>query len=256
MDVTLTILGSGTSHGIPMIGCDCAVCQSDNPRDKRTRSSALFSFNAHHLLIDAAPELRLQCLREDVRRVDAVFITHCHQDHIAGLDDLRIFTRGGRTLTVYSAPDALPRLRRSYDYAFEDDPSYPSAKPRLVAERVAEPFELFGAQVIPLPYWHGPTPVMGVRIGNIAYCTDCNAIPDETRALLTGLDVLILDGLRRTPHPTHFNLEQAVAEAKRIGARQTYFTHIAHELGHAATDAELPEGMALAYDGLRCVSRG
>jgi len=252
VEVTLTILGSGTSHGIPMIGCDCAVCRSDDPRDHRTRCSALFRFNGCHLLVDTAPELRLQCLREGVDRVDAIFCTHCHADHIAGLDDVRIFTKGGRTLTVYGAADTLARLRHVFDYAFNDDPGYPSHKPRLRTTAVVESFELAGTPIALLPYWHGPTQVVGLRIGPIAYCPDCSAIPPETRARLTGLDVLILDGLRRTPHPTHFNLEQAVAVAREIGARQTYFTHIAHELGHAATDAELPPGMALAYDGLTC----
>jgi phosphoribosyl 1,2-cyclic phosphate phosphodiesterase len=249
----LTILGSGTSHGIPMIACDCPVCTSADPRDRRTRTSALFSFDGHHVLIDTAPELRLQCLAQDVQRVHAILLTHAHADHVTGLDDVRRFNHVlGGPLDVYSAAAALARVQRMFDYAFCDDPDYPSAKPQLRAVAVTGPFMLFGRRVTPIPYQHGPTPVLGYRIGDIAYCPDCSFVPDESRTLLADLDVLVLDALRRRPHPTHFNLEQAVAEAQRIGARRTYFTHIAHELGHAATNAELPPGLELAYDGLVC----
>lgn len=257
MPLRITILGSGTSHGVPMIGCACPVCTSADSRDRRTRTSALFSFEGHHVLVDTSPELRLQCLANDVLRVDAVLITHAHADHIVGLDDLRRFNslRGG-PLEVYADEATLDRLRRMFAYAFQDQPDYPSAKPELLPRTISGPFELFGRQVVPIRYQHGPMPVLGFRIDGIAYCPDCSFMPDESRALLRGLDVLILDGLRRRPHPTHFNLEQAVVEARRIGARRTYFTHIAHELGHAATNAELPAGMELAYDGLVCKSDG
>ncbi len=255
MRVRLTILGSGTSHGVPMIGCDCAVCTSADPRDRRTRPSALFSFNDHQVLIDTGPELRVQCLAHNVRHVDAILLTHCHADHVAGLDDVRRFNWIQRCpLNVHADARTLSRLRQMFDYAFDDDRDYPSAKPDLRAVTIEGPFELFGAEIRPLPYLHGRLPVLGFRVGDIAYCPDCNFIPDETRPLLRDLDVLVLDGLRRRPHPTHFNLEQAVAEAQRIGARRTYLTHIAHELGHAATNAELPPGIELAYDGLVCES--
>jgi phosphoribosyl 1,2-cyclic phosphate phosphodiesterase len=249
----LTILGSGTSHGIPMIACTCPVCTSADPRDRRTRPSALFSYDGRHVLVDTAPELRLQCLACNVRRVDAILLTHAHADHVVGLDDVRRFNDlQGTPLDVYADAATLARVQTMFAYAFRDDPEYPSAKPRLRPVPIAGPFELFGRQVIPLRYFHGPTQVVGFRIGGIAYCPDCSALPDETRALLTDLDVLVLDALRKRPHPTHFNLEQAVAEALRIGARRTWFTHIAHELLHAETDAHLPPGMALAYDGLVC----
>jgi phosphoribosyl 1,2-cyclic phosphate phosphodiesterase len=274
----LTILGSGTSHGIPMIACDCAVCTSTDVRDKRTRTSALISFretasensNARidqrraktedpespplrHVLIDTAPELRLQCLANDVRHVDAILFTHTHADHVVGLDDVRRFTGfRGPALPIYGSPETLRRLQQMFDYAFTDDPDYPSAKPNLAGVPVTGPFELFGRTIMPIPYAHGPTQVLGYRIGTVAYCPDCSLIPEESLDLLAGLDVLVLDALRRRPHPTHFNLEQAVAAAQQIGARRTYFTHIAHELGHAATNAELPAGMELAYDGLVC----
>lgn len=247
----LTVLGSGTSHGIPMIACDCPVCTSADPRDRRTRPSVLFGWDDFRLLIDTAPELRLQCLACDVRRVDAVAYTHAHADHVTGLDDLRRFNwLQSAALPVLAAPDTLASVTRMFEYAFVDDPTYPSAKPRLLPRAITGPFELGTRTVTPIRYFHGREPVLGFRVGSIAYCPDVNLIPDESRALLADLDVLVLDALRRRPHPTHFNLEQAIAEAQRIGAARTYFTHIAHELGHAETNASLPPAMELAYDGL------
>ncbi|MCH8805099.1 MAG: MBL fold metallo-hydrolase [Planctomycetes bacterium] len=255
MSVRLTILGSGTSHGVPMIGCDCDVCTSDDPRDRRTRASALFSFDGHHVLIDTGPELRLQCLAHRVTRVNAILYTHHHADHVVGLDDVRRFNwLQGEAITIYGAPATLARLRTMFEYAFVHEPDYPSAKPDLETIAVDSPFELLGRRIIPIPYQHGRVSVLGYRVGDIAYCSDCSFIPDDSMNLLRDLDVLILGALRRRPHPTHFNLEQAVQWAGRIGARRTYFTHIAHELPHAATNAELPEGMELAYDGLVCES--
>lgn len=251
MSVTLTILGSGTSHGVPMIACDCAVCTSDDPRDRRSRCSALFSWPGASILIDTAPELRLQCVAHDIRRIDAVFYTHPHADHVVGLDDLRRFNwlQNG-PLPLYADAATLGRLRTMFGYAFADDPDYPSAKPRLAARTLTGPVEIAGQTVTPIRYLHGKLPVLGFRVGRIAYCPDCSFIPEEARAQLRDLDILVLDALRRRPHPTHFNLEQALHEASRIAARRTYFTHIAHELGHAATNAELPAGVELAYDGL------
>ena len=251
--VQLTLLGSGTSHGIPMIACDCPVCTSSDPRDRRTRTSAVFHFDEQALLIDTAPELRLQCVACDLRRVDAVAFTHAHADHIVGLDDVRRFNDAmPGPLRVYGSAATLQRIRTMFRYAFVEDPEYPSAKPRLDARCVTGRWTMGSHEVIPIPYWHGPTEVLGYRVGSIAYCPDCNAIPDSSRELLQDLDVLVLDALRRRPHPTHFNLEQAIAEAGRIGAQRTVFTHIAHELGHAATQAELPPGMEMGYDGMVC----
>jgi phosphoribosyl 1,2-cyclic phosphate phosphodiesterase len=251
VSVELTILGSGTSHGIPMIACDCPVCTSSDPRDKRTRASALFSFDDCSLLIDTPPELRLQCLACDVRRIDAILLTHAHADHITGLDDVRIFNAlQQEALDVYGNAPALERLQAMFRYAFDVDCDYPSAVPSLRAVVVEGTIDAFARPVIPIPYAHGPVAVFGYRVGKIAYCPDCNGIPDSSRPLLEDLDVLVLDALRRRPHPTHFNLDQAIAEAHRIGARQTVFTHIAHELGHAATEAALPAGMIMAYDGM------
>lgn len=251
MSVRLTILGSGTSHGVPMIGCDCAVCSSPDPRDRRTRCSAVFAWADGAILIDTSPELRLQCVSAGITRVDAVFFTHYHADHVVGLDDLRRFNALlRRELSLYADAATIARLRRMFDYAFTTDPDYPSAKPDLRAVELRGPVQVGGRTVTPIPYWHGKLPVLGFRVGNVAYCPDCSAIPDESRPLLEGLDVLVLGALRHRPHPTHFTLAQAVDEAQRIAARRTWFTHIAHELPHAQTCDELPAGMALAHDGL------
>lgn len=245
------MLGSGTSHGVPMIGCDCAVCTSVDPRDKRTRPSVYLRWNDGGVLIDTSPELRLQALACDVRRCDAVLYTHHHIDHIAGLDDLRRFNWIQKSkLPCYGSAETLARLRQMFAYVFDHDPEYQSHKPQIELSRIDGPLELLGRTVTPIPLLHGRMPVLGFRIGRFAYCTDVSEIPATSRPLLEGLDVLILDALRKRPHPTHFTLEQAVAAADRIGACRTFFTHIAHELGHAETNAELPAGMALAYDGL------
>ncbi len=250
--LTVTILGSGTSHGVPMIACDCRVCRSSDPRDRRMRPSIAISFGEATVLVDTSPELRLQCLANDIRRVDAVLMTHYHVDHVAGLDDLRRFNslQQGQ-IPCFGQPETLERLRAMFPYVFDPVGTHPSDVPRLGLHAVDGPFSLLGRMVTPLPLLHGSMPVLGYRIGDFAYCTDVSEIPRATWPLLRGLDVLVLDALRRRPHPTHFNLEQAVDHARRIGARQTYFTHIAHELGHADTNAELPDHMALCYDGLR-----
>lgn len=250
-DMTVTILGSGTSHGVPMIACDCDVCTSADPRDKRTRPSITIQYESTCLLVDTSPELRLQCLAHNVRRVDAVLYTHHHIDHVAGLDDLRRFNWiQDQVIPCYGQPATLERLRTMFTYVFEHEVDYPSAKPRLALHEVEGPFEVGGRTITPIPLLHGTMPVLGFRIGDFAYCTDVSLIPDSSWPLLKGLDVLVLDALRRRPHPTHLNLEQAVDHAHRIGATRTFFTHIAHELPHEATNHELPPSMALAYDGL------
>jgi phosphoribosyl 1,2-cyclic phosphate phosphodiesterase len=244
------MLGTGTSHGVPMIGCDCPVCTSDDPRDRRSRSSIVVEVGGRRILVDTSPELRLQCLASGVRRIDAILYTHYHADHIVGLDDLRRFNHlQDQVLTCYGDGVTVEVLRRMFPYAFEPTPGYPSAKPHLKLSVIEGPFELFGTEVIPIPLLHGRQPVLGFRFGPFAYCTDCGAIPGSSLALLQDLKVLVLDGLRHRPHPTHFNLEQAVEIAHDIGAEQTYLTHIAHELPHEKTNAELPDGVELAYDG-------
>ena len=248
----ITMLGTGTSHGVPMIGCDCAICTSSDPRDQRTRPSILVEYDDRAVLIDTAPELRLQCVANGVRRVDAVLFTHAHADHVTGLDDLRRFNWLQKTvLPCYATRATLDELARMFRYAFVDDPTYPSAKPRLRPVEINGGLELFDRPVVPIELFHGQMPVLGFRFGPFAYCTDCSRIPDASLARLTNLDVLVLDALRPEPHPTHFNLEQAIEMARRIGAGRTYFTHITHAMGHVETNSALPEGMALAHDGQR-----
>ena len=244
------ILGTGTSHGVPMIGCDCQVCTSADPRDKRTRPSIVVQLNDTSILIDTTPELRIQCLACNVTRVDAVLYTHHHADHVTGLDDLRRFNYLKKSsLTCYADAPTAGEIRRMFAYAFEHLPDYPSSKPQLELATIESPFTVEGIPVVPIPLFHGEMPILGFRIGSFAYCTDCSRIPESSFTLLDGVEVLILDALRRRPHATHFNLEQAVEAARRVGARETYFTHIAHDLAHEPTNAELPRGMALGYDG-------
>lgn len=247
----VVFLGTGTSHGVPMIGCRCEVCTSPDPRDRRMRPSVALQWSERTVIVDTSPELRLQCLAGGITRVDAILYTHAHADHVTGLDDLRRFNALQKAvLPCYGSPDTLDVVLRMFPYAFTDDPLYPSAKPRLSLHPVQGPFALFGTPVVPIPLLHGSMPILGYRIGRFAYCTDCSDIPKASWPLLEGLDLLVLDALRRRPHPTHMNLEQAIVAATRIGARRTLFTHIAHELLHGPVNAELPAGMALAHDGL------
>ena len=250
----LVFLGTGTSHGIPMIGCDCAICASPYPRNQRTRCSVVLGLPQGNLLIDTAPDLRMQLLREQIGIIHAVLYTHEHADHLFGLDDLRIFAQYlGVDLPVYCQQQVEDRIRKVFDYAF--DPvarEYPAGGvPRLALRPVPDgPFELLGTRVIPIPLHHGRYRVLGFRFGNVAYCTDTNGIPPESRPLLARLDVLVLDCLRRRPHPTHLSLDEAVAFARQLAPKRTLFTHMCHDLEHEATNAALPQGMELAYDGL------
>jgi phosphoribosyl 1,2-cyclic phosphate phosphodiesterase len=249
----LLFLGTGTSVGVPTIGCGCEICQSPHPRNKRTRCSLALGLPEGTLLVDTTPDLRIQLLREQIGLVHGVLYTHEHADHIFGLDDLRVFPYYlGRKLPLWCEEVVERRIRQSFDYAFAPEAeTTQTSVPRLAIERITlEPFQVLGARVVPIRLYHGRFHVLGFRFGNVAYCTDVNSIPEESWPLLEGLDVLILDALRRKFHPTHFNLEQAVATAQKIGAGRTYFTHIAHDLEHETVNAELPAGMELAYDGL------
>jgi phosphoribosyl 1,2-cyclic phosphate phosphodiesterase len=251
----MILLGTGTSVGVPMIGCGCPVCCSENPRNKRTRCSVILGLPGGNLLIDTSPDVRQQLLREQVGIIHSVLYTHEHADHVFGLDDLRMmqFYLAG-PVPLYCEPRVERRIRKSYDYAFTaEERTHAGAVPQLVFHQLGlEPFEVLGAQVVPLRMRHGTKfEVLGFRFGNVAYCTDTNEIPPESMELLEGLDVLILDALRLTAHATHYSLEQAIEVARRLSPRQTYFTHMSHELEHEATNASLPPGMALAYDGLR-----
>ena len=248
----VTFLGSGTSHGVPMIGCDCAVCRSDDPRDSRFRPSVLLSFaGGAQVLVDTPPDLRSQALRFGVRRVDAVVYTHSHADHIFGFDEIRRFNvMGGKPMPLFADACTLADLRRAFVYAFEQQAENGGGIPQVEAVEITGPFEAAGQRFVPVPILHGTRPILGYRVGGFAYLTDCSLVPDESYSLLTGLDVLVLSALRHRPHPTHFTVAAAVETAARIGATRTVFTHMCHDLGHEATSRELPDGMALAYDGL------
>jgi phosphoribosyl 1,2-cyclic phosphate phosphodiesterase len=251
----MVLLGTGTSVGVPMIGCGCAVCRSENPQNKRTRCSAVLGLPGGNLLIDTSPDVREQLLRERIGIVHAALYTHEHADHVFGLDDLRMmqFYLGG-PVPLYCEPPVEVRIRKSFDYAFSaDEHTHPGAVPQLAFHRIGlEPFEILGAKVMPIRMRHGRRfQVLGFRFGNVAYCTDTNSIPPESMELLAGLDVLILDALRPRGHATHCSLEEAMEVVRKLAPRQTYFTHMSHELEHEATNVSLPAGMALAYDGLR-----
>lgn len=257
--VELLFLGTGTSAGVPMIGCHCDVCRSTDPHDKRTRPSVVISYGDVRVLVDTTPELRLQCVADGVDRIDALVYTHAHADHVMGLDDVRRFNAIlGRSLDVWADEKTFATIGRCFGYAFrEPDPESRLFRPHLVHRTIepGRPFEVGASQWTPIPLLHGKMPVLGFRVGRLAYCTDVSQIPESSYPLLEGLDVLVLDALQHRKHTTHFSLEEAVAEAHKIGAKQTYFTHIAHALGHAATNRGLPDNIRLGYDGQRVTAR-
>ncbi len=231
--------------------CTCRVCVSEDPRDRRLRPSVLVEWEGASVLLDTATDLRQQALRHGIRRVDAVLYTHAHADHMFGFDDLRLFSwRLGRPVPLYAPEDTLAALRRTFWYAFEETPPG-STKPRVELREVRETFDLCGREVVPVPVFHGTIPILGYRIGRFAYLTDVSEIPAASYALLEGLDILVLSALRLRPHPMHFHLDQAVEEARRIGASRTLFTHVSHEILHAEVLQMLPEHITLAYDGLK-----
>jgi phosphoribosyl 1,2-cyclic phosphate phosphodiesterase len=291
MQGSLTFLGTGTSMGVPTLGCDCVVCTSADSHDKRSRPSIVVRWACpapdpdnpvlvklprvrkgylpfppvqpdqkarlceRVVLIDTGPDFRAQALNAGIKHVDAVFYTHSHADHIFGLDDLRplsfVTYRESGPVPLYVTPETREVLERIYSYTLSPDSKYPTrAKVALKDVHDSEPILIHEVQVTPIPVFHGELPITGYRIGNVAYITDVSTIPESSFALLKGLDVLVVSALRHKPHPSHATVDQAVRWANRIDAAQTWFTHISHELGHEETNARLPDGMALAYDGL------
>ncbi|MCC7008316.1 MAG: MBL fold metallo-hydrolase [Acidobacteria bacterium] len=235
-----------------MIGCDCDVCRSPDPRDKRFRPSIYVECDdGSCVLVDTTPDLRTQALVHDLRKVDAVVLTHAHADHVMGLDEVRRFNAiSGRAMPIHGDAETLESVARIFAYAFAPDAPRGGGVPHLDLVPITGPFQVGAQAIVPVPVQHGRWGVLGFRFGAFAYLTDTNRIPESSMPLLLGLDVLVIDALRKRKHPTHFTLEEAVQAARRIAPRLTYFTHISHELGHAATNSELPDGMALAYDGL------
>jgi phosphoribosyl 1,2-cyclic phosphate phosphodiesterase len=270
---TVTFLGTGTSMGVPTLGCNCTVCTSQDPHDRRLRPSLLVRWpspengqadghlsghyqpNERIVLIDTGPDFRQQALYAGIKHVDAVLYTHSHADHIFGMDDLRplsfVTYRQSGPIPLYATAETRTVLEHVYSYTFSPDAKYPTRARVAIKDIASEtPIQVHEVVFTPIPVFHGELPITGYRFGNVAYMTDVSTIPEESFALLEGLDVLVLSALRHTPHPSHATLDQAVRWANRIGARQTWFTHISHDLGAAETNANLPEGMALAHDGL------
>ncbi|MEE9212843.1 MAG: MBL fold metallo-hydrolase [Phycisphaeraceae bacterium] len=270
MPLELLFLGTGTSAGVPMIGCDCAVCRSDDPRDHRSRPSVLIRYPEpgaaadqppRQLLIDTAPELRSQVIRHHINRLDGVLFTHTHADHIFGLDDIRRYNAVMQApMDLYAEPETLERIRSMFWYIFEPQRNVnQSFVPNLVTQTIHpnQPFNLFGVTWTPLRLLHGKLPILGYRVdlpgpngGSLAYCTDVSSIPPETYPRLAGLDVLVIDALRYRHHPTHLTVDQALEQIEQIKPRRAYLTHIAHDIMHADLEPRLPEHVFLAFDGL------
>ncbi len=236
--------------GVPTLGCQCAVCRSADPRDRRTRPSVLLSWEGHNVVIDTTPDFRHQALRAEIARLDAVIYTHGHADHILGLDDIRPYNLKQRsTVPLYGSADTLRTLQRTFAYLFDDSPTE-STIPGVELHEITGPFDLFGLRITPVPAMHGSVPVLGFRFGKAAYLTDFSAVTEHSKELLQGLDDLMLDALRYTPHPMHSNVEQSLAVVAELQPTRAWFTHICHDLGHEETNAKLPPHARLAYDGL------
>lgn len=254
--IRITVLGSGTSVGVPTIGCPCAVCHSEDQRDRRLRPSILISYPAdgreRNVVVDTTPDFRQQALAAGFTDLDGILYTHSHADHIMGLDDVRPFNYGRRErIPAFGLPDTIEVLERTFPYAFIEAETHPGGLPRVTAHRIeSESVRLHGLDFTPVPIWHGKTQIIGFRFGRAAYLTDHSDIPESSLPLLEDLDLLFLDALRWEPHPSHSTVGQALDWVERLRPKQAYFTHICHDLSHAAVSAALPAGVGLAYDGL------
>lgn len=251
----VSFLGTGTSTGVPTVGCRCRVCTSTNPKNTRFRQSIRIEVEGKHIIVDTTPDLRTQLLRDPIPRLDAVLLTHSHTDHMMGLDDIRPFNFFQReTIPVYAGPPTAKAVRRAFSYIWDPNAQIGGGKPQIDLREVTGPFDVGGVEIVPIPVRHGDWTILGFRIGPFAYITDTNGVPDDSRRLLEGIDTLALDGLRPSPaHPTHFTIGEAVKEAQAIGARKTWLIHMSHDAEHEEVDAMLPDGIALAWDGLQLV---
>jgi phosphoribosyl 1,2-cyclic phosphate phosphodiesterase len=245
----ITLLGTGTSTGVPAIGCGCAVCRSGDPRNSRLRPSVWIQSEDVSILIDTTPDFRQQALRHAIGRLDAILFTHHHADHILGLDDIRPFNQLQKgPIPCYGSADTLREIRLTFRYIFQEQPY--GGVPQVQMHPVEGPFQLCGLPVTPVPVLHARLPVLGYRIGDFAYLTDLNSVPEKSLGLLDGLQVLVIGALRYEPHPAHFTLTEAAGVAGIIGAPRTYFTHMSHEVDHKSVNRQLPSGIELGYDGL------
>ena len=249
--VKITVLGSGTSVGVPTIGCHCAVCTSTDPRDSRLRPSVVIAYEGRNVLIDTTPDFRTQALRARLDRLDAVIFTHPHADHLMGLDDIRPFNfRQRGQIPIYASPPTMEAIRRCFPYIFDSvkkDTNIPQIDARLID---GAPFDLFGLEFLPIPILHGNQMIYGFRFGAAAYLTDHSEIPESSMGLLRGLDVIFLDALRYKPHPTHSTVDRSMRTVETLAARRAFFTHICHDLAHERAESLLPPHIRLAYDGL------
>jgi len=248
----VTFLGTGTSSGVPMIGCTCDVCRSTDSHDKRLRPSIWVDVPGHaSILIDTTPDFRQQALTAGIARIDAILFTHSHADHILGLDDIRRFNwiQGG-PVACYAAADTWESISRTFHYAFDGLQRKGGGIPKIDRHEINGPFLVNDVRVVPVPLWHGDAPILGFRFGTFAYLTDCNRLDDAAWALVAGVETLVIDALRNKPHTTHFTVSEALDVVARIKPRRAYMTHMSHDLGHAVTSARLPAGVELAYDGL------